>query len=84
MEDKKTSSEEQAMQGKDDEVLQKADEQTQQSDEDKLVNDAFNKLLESYLASRHRKKVDIITKAFISDNISSKQIKYNKSLMFIL
>ena len=50
MEDKKTSSEEQAMQGKDDEVLQKADEQTQQSDEDKLVNDAFNKLLESYLA----------------------------------
>ena len=48
MEDKKTSSEEQAMQGKDDEVLQKADEQTQQSDEDKLVNDAFNKLLESY------------------------------------
>ncbi len=64
MEDKKTSSEEQAMQGKDDEVLQKADEQTQQSDEDKLVNDAFNKLLESYLASRHRKKVDIITKAF--------------------
>ncbi|MCI6159916.1 MAG: RelA/SpoT family protein [Prevotella sp.] len=32
--------------------------------EEKMVNDAFQKLLDSYLASRHRKKVDIITKAF--------------------
>lgn len=32
--------------------------------EEKLVNDAFAKLLDSYLATRHRKKVDIITKAF--------------------
>jgi len=32
--------------------------------EDQLVNDAFQHLLDSYLASRHRKKVDIITKAF--------------------
>ena len=32
--------------------------------DDKLVNDAFQRLLDSYLASRHRKKVDIITKAF--------------------
>lgn len=32
--------------------------------EEKLVNDAFQTLLDSYLASRHRKKVDIITKAF--------------------
>lgn len=32
--------------------------------EEQLVNDAFQKLLDSYLASRHRKKVDIITKAF--------------------
>ncbi len=29
-----------------------------------MVNNAFQHLLESYLASRHRKKVDIITKAF--------------------
>ncbi|MBR6370315.1 MAG: HD domain-containing protein, partial [Bacteroidaceae bacterium] len=35
-----------------------------ESAEDKLVDDAFQHLLESYLASRHRKKVDIITKAF--------------------
>ena len=32
--------------------------------DDKLINDAFQHLLDSYLSSRHRKKVDIITKAF--------------------
>ena len=32
--------------------------------DDKLINDAFQHLLDSYKASRHRKKVDIITKAF--------------------
>ena len=32
--------------------------------EDKLIDDAFQHLRDSYLASRHRKKVDIITKAF--------------------
>ena len=32
--------------------------------EDKLIEDAFQHLLDTYLASPHRKKVDIITKAF--------------------
>ncbi len=32
--------------------------------DEKLINDAFQRLLDHYLASRHRKKVDIITKAF--------------------
>ena len=32
--------------------------------DEKMVNDAFQRLLDSYLSSRHRKKVDIITKAF--------------------
>ena len=32
--------------------------------DDQLINDAFQRLLDSYLASRHRKKVEIITKAF--------------------
>ncbi|MBQ6203204.1 MAG: bifunctional (p)ppGpp synthetase/guanosine-3',5'-bis(diphosphate) 3'-pyrophosphohydrolase [Prevotella sp.] len=31
---------------------------------EKMVDEAFQNLLNSYLASRHRKKVDIITKAF--------------------
>ncbi len=35
----------------------------EQADE-KLINDAFQHLLDSYLASRHRKKEDLITKAF--------------------
>ena len=32
--------------------------------DEKLINGAFETLLNSYLASRHRKKVDLITKAF--------------------
>ncbi len=32
--------------------------------DEKMVDDAFQHLLDSYLKSRHRKKVDIITKAF--------------------
>ena len=32
--------------------------------DDRLVNDAFSALVASYLKSRHRKKVDIINKAF--------------------
>ena len=31
--------------------------------DEKLINDAFQELLNSYLASRHRKKIDLITKA---------------------
>ncbi|SEE45691.1 bifunctional (p)ppGpp synthetase/guanosine-3',5'-bis(diphosphate) 3'-pyrophosphohydrolase [Prevotella sp. lc2012] len=42
-----------------------ADEQKLQEEADeKLINDAFQRLLNDYLASRHRKKVDLITKAF--------------------
>ena len=33
-------------------------------DDEELINGAFQQLLDSYLASRHRKKVDLITKAF--------------------
>ena len=32
--------------------------------DEQLINGAFQHLLDSYIASRHRKKVDIITKAF--------------------
>jgi len=41
------------------------DEQKKQElADEQLINDAFQHLLDSYIASRHRKKVDIITKAF--------------------
>ena len=32
--------------------------------DNKLIGDAFQHLMDTYLASRHRKKVDIVTKAF--------------------
>ncbi len=35
-----------------------------EDNDEQLINGAFQHLLDSYLASRHRKKVDIITKAF--------------------
>ena len=41
------------------------DEQKRQElTDEQLINDAFQHLLDSYIATRHRKKVDIITKAF--------------------
>ena len=40
------------------------DKMMREDADEKLVNDAFQRLLDCYLASRHRKKVDIITKAF--------------------
>ena len=36
----------------------------QEETDDKIINEAFEKLLNDYLKSRHRKKVDLITKAF--------------------
>ena len=35
-----------------------------EAQDEELINGAFQRLLDSYLASRHRKKVDLITKAF--------------------
>ncbi len=36
----------------------------QEQKDEELINAAFQKLLDTYLASNHRKKVDVITKAF--------------------
>ena len=36
----------------------------QETADEKMINDAFQKLINDYLNSRHRKKVDLITKAF--------------------
>jgi len=40
------------------------EQKRQEAVDEQLINDAFQHLLDSYIASRHRKKVDIITKAF--------------------
>ena len=37
---------------------------TQEERDDQMINEAFQKLLDDYISSRHRKKVDLITKAF--------------------
>ena len=41
-----------------------ADEIIKDLNDDKMVNDAFQQLLECYINSPHRRKVDIITKAY--------------------
>ena len=41
-----------------------AQEEKQKEQEEKMIYDAFRRLLDTYLASNHRKKVDIITRAF--------------------
>ncbi len=35
-----------------------------EQEDEQMINEAFQKLLDSYLASKHRKKTEIITKAF--------------------
>lgn len=40
------------------------EEQKKEDLEEKMIYDAFRKLLDTYLASNHRKKTDIITRAF--------------------
>ena len=43
---------------------QKMKDAQREAAEDKLIGDAFQHLLDTYIASRHRKKIDIITKAY--------------------
>ena len=47
-------------------MTEKSKEQTktQEQIEDEIINDAFQDLLNCYLATKHRKRVEIITKAF--------------------
>ena len=39
-------------------------DQQREAADNKMIEDAFNEVLKIYLASRHRRKVDIINKAF--------------------
>ena len=52
--------------------------------EEKLVNDAFQGLIGSYLASKHRKKVDIITRAFNFAKHAHKGVRRNSGEPYIL
>ena len=52
--------------------------------EDQLIEEAFQGLLSSYLASKHRKKVDIITRAFNFAKHAHKGIRRNSGEPYIL
>ena len=51
---------------------------------EKLIQDAFQHLIDTYLASRHRKKVEIITKAFNFAKQAHKGVKRLSGEPYIL
>ena len=55
----------------------------EQADE-KQINDAFQELLNQYLASRHRKKIEIITKAFNFAKQAHKGVRRRSGEPYIL
>ena len=52
--------------------------------EERLINEAFQGMLSTYLASKHRKKVDIITRAFNFAKHAHKGIRRNSGEPYIL
>ena len=52
--------------------------------EDQLIEEAFQGLLNSYLASKHRKKVDVITRAFNFAKHAHKGVRRNSGEPYIL
>ena len=58
--------------------------QTQEEREEKMIYDAFRKLLDTYLASNHRKKVDIITRAFNFAKQAHKGVRRRSGEPYIL
>ncbi len=49
------------------------EKQTQEQADEEMINQGFQELLDSYLATKHRKKVEIITKAFNFANQAHKE-----------
>ena len=57
---------------------------TQEQTDEKLINKAFQELLDRYLASRHRRKVEIITKAFNFARQAHKGVRRRSGEPYIL
>ena len=55
----------------------------EQADEE-MINQAFDRLLESYLTSKHRRKVEIITKAFNFAKQAHKGVKRRSGEPYIM
>ena len=53
-------------------------------DEEALINEAFQELLDIYLASRHRRKVELITKAFNFARQAHKGVKRHSGEPYIM
>ena len=52
--------------------------------EEQMINQAFQELLNDYLATKHRKRVEIITKAFNFANQAHRGIKRRSSEPYIM
>ena len=52
--------------------------------DDELIQQAFQKLLDDYLATKHRKRVEIITKAFNFANQAHKGVRRRSGEPYIL
>ena len=62
-----------------------SDEQTlKEQAEEKMINEAFQGMLATYLASKHRKKEDIITRAFNFAKHAHKGVRRNSGEPYIL
>ena len=57
---------------------------TQEQTDEKLIDDAFQELLDRYLESKHRKKVEIITKAFNFARQAHKGVRRRSGEPYIL
>ena len=57
---------------------------TQEQADDKVINEAFQELLDRYLASKHRKKVEIITRAFNFARQAHKGVRRRSGEPYIL
>lgn len=57
---------------------------TQEQADEKVINEAFEELLDRYLESRHRKKVEIITKAFNFAKQAHKGVRRRSGEPYIL
>ncbi|MDD6890631.1 MAG: RelA/SpoT family protein [Bacteroidales bacterium] len=57
---------------------------TQEQTDERLINEAFQELLDRYLASRHRRKVELITKAFNFARQAHKGVRRRSGEPYIL
>ena len=60
------------------------EKQTQEQADEEMINQGFQELLDSYLATKHRKKVEIITKAFNFAKQAHKGVKRRSGEPYIM